>query len=150
MYMLRSESLSGNDVTGDFDMIMEHEFSPNRGCCSFRPGGFHCWERMRGGGGRGSDEGWAVSAWKKMREWSELVAGPRWKTFIRRFGRNRVPAAAGHGRFGYDPHSYARNFDDGQSDEDVGFRPDFSSRYAVIPSSAKSSMDLGRDGPSFT
>lgn len=135
------EEVAGVDID-----VMEHDFT-NRSCCFFRAPEFHCWQRMSE-----ADEGWAVIAWKKMREWSELAAGPRWKNFIRRFGRNR--AAGGQGRFGYDPLSYARNFDDGPngqySDDDAGFRPDFSSRFAAIPVSAKSSMDLGRDGPSFT
>ncbi|KAJ4973900.1 hypothetical protein NE237_007074 [Protea cynaroides] len=95
----------------------------------------------------------------KLREWSEIVAGPRWKTFIRRFNKKNNRGGGGSvawktGKFQYDPLSYALNFDEGQgqnghSDEDVFFR-DFSSRYASIPISVKSSMDLGKDGPSFT
>ncbi|KAG6390784.1 hypothetical protein SASPL_148529 [Salvia splendens] len=35
------------------------------------------------------DRSWTdgVEAFKKVREWSELVAGPKWKTFIRRFNK---------------------------------------------------------------
>ncbi|KAL1541518.1 hypothetical protein AAHA92_25729 [Salvia divinorum] len=91
-----------------------------------------------------------VGALMKIREWSELVAGPRWKTFIRRFNRNR--SGGKHANFQYDPLSYAMNFDDGSGD----FSPEgddadgyyyasrnFSSRYA------NGSMDLGNDGPTF-
>ncbi|KAK1297687.1 hypothetical protein QJS10_CPB15g01830 [Acorus calamus] len=144
-----------------------------RGCCSwFIPrfgspaadrGRSPWWERIRvaaavdggdavGGGGR-----WWSRAFLRVREWSEIVAGPRWKTFIRRFNRNPRSGGGGgaggggrQGRFGYDPLSYALNFDGGDlSEEDIGggFR-DFSSRFAVAPASAKSSMDLGgRDAP---
>ncbi|KAI4329561.1 hypothetical protein MLD38_027936 [Melastoma candidum] len=77
----------------------------------------------------------------KLREKSELIAGPKWKTFIRRF--NRTPS--GHhnrrqeeGRFRYDPLSYALNFEEQnaaceEDDDDAaaaaGFR-NFSSRFA--------------------
>ncbi|CAN0839579.1 hypothetical protein LINGRAHAP2_LOCUS2613 [Linum grandiflorum] len=77
---------------------------------------------------------------KKVREWSEIVAGPKWKTFIRRFNRNRSGGFSNnhrHGKFQYDPLSYALNFDEGKhqdydefDEQGAGFR-DFSSRYAA-------------------
>ncbi|THU59937.1 hypothetical protein C4D60_Mb07t07310 [Musa balbisiana] len=73
----------------------------------------------------------------KGREWSELVAGPRWKTFLRRFGRNpnRGRAAGGLARFQYDPLSYALNFDEGQGgdspEEGYDDHRDFSARFAA-------------------
>ncbi|GMQ10245.1 hypothetical protein CsSME_00053322 [Camellia sinensis var. sinensis] len=91
-----------------------------------------------------------INALKKLREWSEIAAGPRWKTFIRRFNRSKSGGGgARQGKFQYDPLSYALNFDDGQvqnGDSDETFRS-FSSRYASIPISVKSSMD--RDASSF-
>ncbi|KAL8159750.1 hypothetical protein V2J09_001287 [Rumex salicifolius] len=147
---------SGEHASDDMSrtvMMMDPEFS-HRGCCFFIPR-FNCWERMRGGGGSSSstsdESGWAVRNWKRLREWSEIAAGPRWKTFIRKFGR-RGNGGAVQGKFGYDALSYALNFDDGQNvqiDEGLGSR-DFSTRFAPFPVSAKSSMDFGRDGPSFT
>ncbi|KAK2994091.1 hypothetical protein RJ640_024355 [Escallonia rubra] len=132
-----------------------------RGCCFWMP----CfeserssavrsswWERIAAaekeeGGGGGCWWGRGLKALKKVREWSELVAGPKWKTFIRRFNKNRVR----QGKFQYDPLSYSLNFDEGQNDhvEDERAFRDFSSRYASVPISAKSSMDLGKDAPSF-
>ncbi|EEF46915.1 uncharacterized protein LOC8274224 [Ricinus communis] len=68
---------------------------------------------------------------KKLKEISEVLAGPKWKNFIRRFG--------GHGwinnkkrrmRCQYDPQSYALNFDDGIDREADDTYPDFLARCA--------------------
>ncbi|XP_019053073.1 PREDICTED: uncharacterized protein LOC109114610 [Nelumbo nucifera] len=110
------------------------------------------WKRIRS---VESEDGWWMKAWKKVRQWSEIMAGPRWKTFIRRFNKNNRGGGGGRlGKFQYDPLSYALNFDDGPGqngnlDDEIGYR-DFSSRFASIPISAKSSMDLGKDAPAFT
>lgn len=129
-----------------------------RGCCfwmrclgSEKParGGSIWWERI--GGAAEREDGWwsrGVNSLKKIREWTEIHAGPKWKTFIRQFGRNR---SGRHGKFNYDPLSYALNFDEGSRwcghpDDERGY-VDFSSRYAsLLPSAAKSSLDLGEDG----
>ncbi|KAL2340875.1 hypothetical protein Fmac_008815 [Flemingia macrophylla] len=75
-----------------------------------------------------------VSALMKLREWSELAAGPRWKTFIRRFNRTRSGGSRhAPGKYHYDPLSYALNFDEGDFENDDGFTPlrNFSTRYAA-------------------
>lgn len=80
----------------------------------------------------------AVSAFRRIREWSEIVAGPKWKTFIRRFNRNRSGSTnhhhhCHHGKYQYDPLSYSLNFDesrDFRDDDDCGGFRHFSSRYA--------------------
>ncbi|XP_051123260.1 uncharacterized protein LOC127246095 [Andrographis paniculata] len=125
--------------------------SRRRWCCScFYP----CLDRLRtanvDGGGGGGTALWrrGVGALKKIREWSELVAGPRWKTFIRRFNRSGRRNVNLH----YDPLSYAMNFDEGPGqnghfeegadDEYFYGSRNFSSRYA------RGSMDLGKEeGP---
>ncbi|XP_042495675.1 uncharacterized protein LOC122074777 [Macadamia integrifolia] len=122
------------------------------------------------------EERWWSKGWnvvlkikEKIKEWLEDVVVPRWKNFIRQFNKNQVGGGGGgggscgggggvglnnKGKFQYDPLSYALNFDEGpgQSDEPDNDRlyRDFSCRYASIPISAMSSMDLGRDGPSFS
>ncbi|KAI3868405.1 hypothetical protein MKW92_023167 [Papaver armeniacum] len=63
---------------------------------------------------------WFVKRGKKLKEISELIAGPKWKTFIRKVGsycndnrknnRKRMSTS-------YDAQSYALNFDDGNEDE---------------------------------
>ena len=60
-----------------------------------------------------------MDALLKVREWSELAAGPRWKTFIRRFGRGPRPHhhAFGGRKLNYDALSYALNFDEGDDDD---------------------------------
>lgn len=117
------------------------------------------WDRMPAGGiGIGSGvntSGWwnkGIGVLMKVREWSELVAGPRWKTFIRRFNRNSRCSRIAQ-RFQYDPLSYALNFDDsvGASDgsePDAGFGDLSSSRYAITPP-AKPRMELNAS-PDYT
>lgn len=139
---------SSMDLNDDVQDLM----FAKRGRCSWMPcfggdrspaAGSIWWQRMRPAE---NDDPWWRRGWKKVREWSEIVAGPKWKTFIRRLNRNNNRA-----KFRYDEMSYALNFDEGVDDE--GFlRRNFSSRYASVPASAKSSMDFGREGqgPSFT
>ncbi|KAK6153037.1 hypothetical protein DH2020_012676 [Rehmannia glutinosa] len=138
------------------DDVQETAFF-SRGCCSFWS--FSCWksenwERISTSERETqecSSRSWwdkGINALKKTREWSELVAGPKWKTFIRRF--NRTGARSKTGKFQYDPFSYALNFDEGpgqngQFEDDRIFR-DFSSRYAAIPVQNSQLKDV----PSFT
>jgi|UniRef100_A0A2N9I876 hypothetical protein len=108
------------------------------------------WERVRSS--QVSDDKWwsgGLRSLKKLREWSELVAGPKWKTFIRRFNRNRSGGGGGgnsgsscnrHGKFQYDPLSYALNFDEGpgqngnlEGEDDYTMFRNFSTRYASVP-----------------
>lgn len=112
----------------------------------------------------GEDRWWfrGLVALKKLREISEIVAGPRWKTFIRRFNRSRSggggSSAGRQGtKFQYDPLSYALNFDEGpgqngdfDADDDYPLFRNFSSRYVSVPShlpmkSSSSALDSGRD-----
>lgn len=91
-----------------------------------------------------------VNSLKKIREWSEIVAGPKWKTFIRRFNRSKSS------KYQYDPLSYALNFDEGPIQNgdpvevDEYLTRNFSSRYATVPGMGRGSVDLGKEGPSFS
>lgn len=154
----------GNPETQDSESEMADSAFAKRGCCFWMPwlgserparGRSLWWERVEGPAEK-EDPWWSggLNALKKVREWTEIHAGPRWKTLIRQFRRNRGGGGSRPGKFNYDPLSYAMNFDEGPRqygylDEDHAY-PDFSHRYASVPSSAKSSMDLGKDGPSFT
>lgn len=142
-------------------------------CCSFcipcvgsrrsSSVGLVWWERIRSTQVR-EESFWfrGLQAFKKLREWSEIVAGPKWKTFIRRFNRNRSGAGIGGGlsrhgsKFQYDPLSYALNFDEGlgqnnslDADEDHPLFRNFSTRYASVPShmpiKSSSALDSGKD-----
>ncbi|KAK3211582.1 hypothetical protein Dsin_016288 [Dipteronia sinensis] len=82
-------------------------------------------------------ESWLVRKAKKVREISELLAGPKWKTFIRRFSVNNSNNNNNYNKksrmqFHYDPQSYKLNFDDGicREDEEVNQHVDFSARFA--------------------
>ncbi|CAN0877510.1 hypothetical protein LINGRAHAP2_LOCUS11925 [Linum grandiflorum] len=78
---------------------------------------------------------WVVEKLKKAREISEVVAGPKWKNFIRRFSRSAVGSVNTNkkrtAKFQYDPQSYALNFDDGDATADDCAYPDFSARFAA-------------------
>ncbi|ONI34533.1 hypothetical protein PRUPE_1G486100 [Prunus persica] len=67
-------------------------------------------------GGDQVKENWLVENAKKVREFSEVLAGPKWKNFIRSFStiykKRRV-------QFQYDLQSYALNFDDGGFDREI-------------------------------
>ncbi|KAJ8500120.1 hypothetical protein OPV22_010672 [Ensete ventricosum] len=130
-------------------LVTADEMFAKRGCCCFRtpwPG-----TRARKAVERGEYGGRPLTGgrwwWRrgmkvvtKVREWTEIVAGPRWKTFVRRFRRRPR-----HSGFGYDPLSYALNFDEGLGSDSDGdtVRREFSARYATPPASTTSSMDLG-------
>lgn len=120
----------------------------SRGCCCFNFPYFRSrqssnWERISSSpSSAGENEAVDRSLWgkgadalKKVREWSELFAGPKWKTFIRRF--NRSGSRARHAKFQYDPLSYSLNFDQGKGQNGESEAPpvfrDFSSRYAAMP-----------------
>ncbi|KAJ0617768.1 hypothetical protein HanRHA438_Chr02g0053241 [Helianthus annuus] len=98
-----------------------------------------------------------IDALKKLREWSEIVAGPRWKTFIRRFNRNKS-SGRNCSKFQYDPLGYALNFDQGPFEngdseiENEYIVRNFSSRYALRTNVSKTTSDGGKDvviGPNF-
>lgn len=72
---------------------------------------------------------------KELKEYSELVAGPKWKNLVRKIGKyfNPKRSSAKTTQFQYDSDSYALNFDNGDSvgEDDDGLLRNFSSRYAV-------------------
>ncbi|KAK7273511.1 hypothetical protein RIF29_14563 [Crotalaria pallida] len=132
------------DVGDDMQDIMFKK----RGCCFWIPFfgcnsstttpsslsssyGLEWWDRMRTSENKIQ---WWAKGWKKIREWSEFVVRPKWKTFIRRFNKNRTHGYTKQGSFQYDPLSYARNFEQ-KGDEHFGYA-DFSSRFASLPASA--------------
>ncbi|KAK9070818.1 hypothetical protein SSX86_011221 [Deinandra increscens subsp. villosa] len=88
-----------------------------------------------------SQDTWFMKRAKSVKEYSELVAGPKWKNFIRRFSRKpKTRSNANTTPFQYDPQSYALNFNDGGGNhEDDDLLPrSFSTRFA--PPSRSSQM----------
>ncbi|CAK8563524.1 unnamed protein product [Lathyrus sativus] len=77
---------------------------------------------------RGEDT-WMMEKLKKMKETSEVIAGPKWKTFIRKisgYGKKQQK-----NKFQYDEHSYALNFNSGaQSEDEEYLPPSFSTRFS--------------------
>ncbi|KAG7550678.1 hypothetical protein ISN45_Aa06g014410 [Arabidopsis thaliana x Arabidopsis arenosa] len=160
---LQSFPISEMDATDE----MHEAMFAKRGCCFLLPclgssqpsgpNGSVWWQRIRTVDKLEPDERWWVSGWMKMREWSELVAGPKWKTFIRRFGRNHCCGGVDggcnrpeHVSFRYDSWSYSLNFDDGKQtghfEDEFPYR-DYSMRFTApsLPVSTKCSIDFDND-----
>ncbi|KAG4957264.1 hypothetical protein JHK85_043644 [Glycine max] len=80
---------------------------------------------------------WLSCKLRKIKEFSEVIAGPKWKTFIRKisgYGRKQQQK----NRFQYDEHSYALNFNSGDKSEDDDTPPSFSARFsAPFPSAPR-------------
>ncbi|XP_021745441.1 uncharacterized protein LOC110711376 [Chenopodium quinoa] len=73
-------------------------------------------------------ESWVMRQVKKLREVSELVAGPKWKNFLRKIGgyfNNKK-----RNDFQYNSFDYTLNFDNGNYDDDKDGNLGFSSRFA--------------------
>lgn len=88
----------------------------------------------------GMEGRWWTAA-MRAREWTEVVAGPRWKTFVRRFLRKK----GRQGKFQYDPLSYALNFDDGHGQNGNLDSCCFTARYGAPLVSAKSGVEIGTE-----
>ena len=73
-----------------------------------------------------------VKQLKKLKEVSELIAGPKWKNFLRRIGAYFNHKIKRRKDFRYDSDDYALNFDEGVHDDDdeYGAALGFSSRFA--------------------
>ncbi|KAG6587852.1 hypothetical protein SDJN03_16417, partial [Cucurbita argyrosperma subsp. sororia] len=113
------------------------EAVPSNGCSCFqlfgfgfnRNGNYEEGNLLQQTRGR-EEEFWMVKKLKKLKEVSEMVAGPKWKNFIRKMG-GYLKGKKQRNRFQYDPESYALNFDGGVDGEDDRPPIGFSSRFAV-------------------
>ncbi|KAL8094651.1 uncharacterized protein LOC141691717 [Apium graveolens] len=71
------------------------------------------WSLLHGGEQR--EESWMIIKAKEVKEFTEVVAGPKWKNLIRKLGKYTKKSRMAECRQ-YDPQSYALNFDDGLDD----------------------------------
>lgn len=133
----RAASVSVSETSplnNEIDLIEEYG---DGGCSCF--GGL-CLDRRGRGQGRyllqqQEDEEVIREIWlreraKKIKEFSEVVAGPKWKNIIRRLSLNNKKRSASKMQFHYDPQSYKLNFDDGINGEFDDGHVGFSARYA--------------------
>ncbi|KAG2273915.1 hypothetical protein Bca52824_056470 [Brassica carinata] len=152
---LQSFPISEMDTTDD----MHEAMFAKQGCCFFLPClgssqpsgpvGNLWWQRIKTVDKLEPDERW---------EWSEILAGPKWKTFTRCVGRSHFCGCGGDGGssrpdqvgFRYDSSSYSLNFDDGKQmghfEDEFPYR-DYSTRFTSpsLPVSTKCSIDFDND-----
>lgn len=90
-------------------------------------------QKGEGGGG----EAWVREKVKKVKEISEVIAGPKWKNLIRKmsgYGKKKQQQQRNNNRFQYDEQSYALNFNSGaQSEDEDNIPPSFSARFTAGP-----------------
>lgn len=88
---------------------------------------------------------WLRERAKKIKEFSEVVAGPKWKNIIRRLSLNNKKRPASKMQFHYDPQSYKLNFDDGINGDFDDGHVGFSARYAgpVVINNNNNKGELG-------
>lgn len=84
---------------------------------------------------KGEGEAWVREKVKRVKEISEVIAGPKWKTFIRKIsGYGKKQKQRNNNRFQYDEQSYALNFNSGaQSEDEDNIPPSFSARFTAAP-----------------
>ena len=77
-------------------------------------------------------ESWWKNKLNKVKQVIEVSAGPKWKTFVRKFsGFGINKNKKDRNKFQYDPQSYALNFDGGFACEEDDLVLGFSSRFAA-------------------
>ncbi|KAB2077571.1 hypothetical protein ES319_A06G108300v1 [Gossypium barbadense] len=123
-----------NDGNEDYSQDFEDPDS-SFGCGCFQ--GLFRWRfRLEGQGyllqQEEAKESWLKRKAKELKEVSEVLAGPKWKNFIRRFsvyGANKKRRSTM--KMQYDIQSYELNFDEGiHREADAAFL-DFSARFAA-------------------
>ncbi|CAI9779685.1 unnamed protein product [Fraxinus pennsylvanica] len=115
----------GDDVN-DVNDVFEETGSAG-GCACFRSSCFG-WN----GENNGEKRYLLQDEVKKLKEFTEVVAGPKWKNLLRKIGRI-CNAKKSKTQFQYSPESYALNFngdDDDDDEEDYHLVNNFSARFA--------------------
>ncbi|KAG2700253.1 hypothetical protein I3843_07G222000 [Carya illinoinensis] len=76
-------------------------------------------------------ENWVANKPRQVRQFSEVLGGPKWKNFIRFFSlRAGINKKMGN-QYRYDLQSYTLNFDDGINKEEDCAYPDVMARYTA-------------------
>ncbi|CAL0317249.1 unnamed protein product [Lupinus luteus] len=109
MSSLSSSNTAITTITSSKDGNSQIKFS-NKACTCFYISS-QWWKRILENSNINKIEKWWSQGFKKLREWTQIVAGPKWINFIRRFDKKRTIS------LNYDPLSYALNFDDGSNDD---------------------------------
>ena len=108
------------------DYVEDYEEIGTSSCCGCFQGLRFRWFPNDNGGGtyrylirqQGGEkrEDWLVNKMRQVKQFSELLGGPKWKNFIRLFSMHGINKKR-RVQFQYDLQNYALNFDDGINGE---------------------------------
>ncbi|XP_004514062.1 uncharacterized protein [Cicer arietinum] len=120
----------------------DHQEASGCGYGCFHVLGVRWWQGHEEGKGllEQKEDLWWSCKLRKIKEVSEVIAGPKWKTFIRKI--SGYVKKQQKNRFQYDEQSYALNFSSGAQSEDDGLPHSFSVRFSAPFPSGRRQTEL--------
>ncbi|KAL4650781.1 hypothetical protein ACB092_01G113100 [Castanea dentata] len=124
-------SICENLQVEENDYVEDYEEIGTSSCCG-------CFQGLK-------KEDWLVNKMRQVKEFSELLGGPKWKNFIRLFSMHGINKKR-RVQFQYDLQNYALNFDDGingevEDDAYLDFMPQYVAPLGITKGEASHEPD---------